>query len=52
MAREELVDKVLRPFFRQLSIQAFEGTYGMQKGDEKACFDDLVRDLFDDTTLV
>lgn len=50
--REELMAKVLRPFFRQLSISTFESTYSMQKPDWKACFDDLLEDLFDNSTLV
>ena len=52
VSNEEMMDKVLRPFFRQLSIFAFESTYSMQKPDWKASFDDLMTDLFDDSTLV
>ena len=50
--REELVQKVVHPFFRQLSIYAFESTYGLQPPDWDACFHDLLQDLFDDSTLV
>lgn len=50
--RDDLVDSVLRPFLRQLSIYAFESTYSMESPDWKACFDDLLEDLFDDSTLV
>ena len=50
--QQQLVMGVVRPFLRQLSIQAFESTYGMQTPDLEACFEDLVRDLFDDSTLV
>ena len=50
--RDRMLDKVLRPFFRQLSINAFESTYGMQTPDRQACFDELMADLFDDSTLV
>ena len=50
--KELLLDKVLRPFFRQLSIHAFESTYSLESADWKACFDELIADLFDDSTLV
>lgn len=50
--KDQILEKVLRPFFRQLSIYAFESTYSMEAPDWKACFSDLVADLFDDTTLV
>ena len=50
--KEEIMEHVLRPFFRQLSIFAFESTYSMEAPDWKACYDDLVADLFDDSTLV
>ncbi|KAG8532703.1 uncharacterized protein KY384_002580 [Bacidia gigantensis] len=50
--REKLLDRILKPFLRQLSINAFEATYEMEVPDRKACCDELLRDLFDDTTLV
>ena len=50
--RDDLMEKVLRPFFRQLSIHAFESTYSMKQPDRQVCFDDLMTDLFDDSTLV
>ena len=50
--REELMDQVLRPFLRQLSISAFESTYQMESADRKACCEELLQDLFDDGTLV
>ena len=50
--REKLLDRVLRPFLRQLSINAFESTYQMDVPDRKACCEELLRDLFDDSTLV
>lgn len=50
--KEDLVSRVLRPFFRQLSINAFESTYQMEIGDRKACCHDLLHDLFDDNTIV
>ena len=52
VAKDKILDKVLRPFFRQLSIHAFESTYGMQIPDMEACFDELMADLFDTSTLV
>ncbi|KAL9122415.1 MAG: hypothetical protein Q9187_001035 [Circinaria calcarea] len=50
--KEEIMEHVLRPFFRQLSIFAFESTYSMEAPDWKACYDDLIVDLFNDSTLV
>ena len=46
-----IVDSVLRPFFRQISINAFESTYSMEVPDWKACYDILLCDLFDDSTM-
>ncbi|KIW78364.1 hypothetical protein Z517_08199 [Fonsecaea pedrosoi CBS 271.37] len=39
---------ILRPFFRQLSIHAFEDTYSLQLPDLAACRKDLLADLFVD----
>ena len=50
--REDLLDKILRPFLRQLSINSFESTYRMEASDWSTCCDDLVHDLFDSSTLV
>jgi hypothetical protein len=50
--KEEMMEKILRPFFRQLSIYAFETTYSMNVPEWQACFDELVADLFNDSTLV
>ncbi|KAL6714459.1 hypothetical protein ACLMJK_007883 [Lecanora helva] len=50
--KEKIVDQVIRPFLRQLSITAFESTYRMEKVDMDACSVDLLQDLFDETTLV
>lgn len=50
-SREVLVGKVLKPFFSQLSIYAFESTYGMGESDRDACVKGLLADLFDDTTM-
>lgn len=50
--RDELVAKVLRPFFGQLSIFAFETTYAMGALDGDACVRDLLGDVFDERTVV
>lgn len=50
--RDDLVAKVLRPFFAQLSIFAFESTYAMGAPDVAGCVQSLLRDLFDDRTMV
>jgi len=50
--KDELVAKVLRPFFSQLSIFAFESTYSMGPPDEAACKTGLLRDLFDEKSIV
>ena len=48
----EIKEVVLRPFFRQLSIYAFESNYSMEAPDVRFCLDDLVADLFDESTFV
>ena len=45
-------DKIFRPFFRQLSIVSFEGSYSMQLPDIQLCVEDLIADIFDDLTIV
>ncbi|KUI61390.1 Protein dopey [Cytospora mali] len=50
--REELVAKILRPFFSQLSIFAFESTYAMGVLDWRSCTQGLLKDLFDESTIV
>lgn len=52
VSKEDLVDQVLRPFFRQLSINSFESVYSMEAPDWQACYDDLLVDIFDDSTIV
>jgi len=47
----DILDRVLRPFFRQLSITAFESIYSMEVPDPKACHDNLLADIFDDSTI-
>ncbi|KAJ5032744.1 uncharacterized protein L3040_009337 [Drepanopeziza brunnea f. sp. 'multigermtubi'] len=49
--KDELVGKVLRPFFGQLSIFAFESTYSMGVPDWEACRMGLLRDLFDERSI-
>jgi hypothetical protein len=50
--KDELVGKVLRPFFSQLSIFAFESTYSMSIPDWDACRMGLLKDLFDERSIV
>ena len=50
--KDELVAKVLRPFFGQLSIYAFESTYSMGAPDYVACRAGLLKDLFDEKSIV
>jgi hypothetical protein len=47
----DVLDKLLRPFFGQLSIHAFESTYRLGHVDREACVDDLIGDLFNDETI-
>jgi hypothetical protein len=50
--KDELVAKVLRPFFGQLSIFAFESTYAMGRLDRETCVSGLLKDLFDERSIV
>ncbi|KAL3452409.1 Dopey, N-terminal-domain-containing protein [Aspergillus insuetus] len=50
-AKDEIVDRVLRPFFDQLSIHAFESTYSISSPNLDACYDDLLADLFNESTM-
>ncbi|KFA53049.1 hypothetical protein S40293_05311 [Stachybotrys chartarum IBT 40293] len=50
--RDELVGKVLRPFFGQLSIFAFESTYAMGLPDRNICIQGLLQDVFDERSIV
>ncbi|TAQ89772.1 hypothetical protein B7494_g1880 [Chlorociboria aeruginascens] len=50
--KDELVGKVLRPFFSQLSIFAFESTYSMGVPDWEACRAGLLKDVFDERSIV
>lgn len=49
--KDELVAKVLRPFFGQLSIFTFETTYAMTTLDREACVQELLKDVFDERTI-
>lgn len=51
-ARDEIVDVLLRPFLSRLSIWAFEGMYSLVGGDVAGCGEDLLRDVFNDFTMV
>jgi hypothetical protein len=50
MSREVATDEtdamLLQPFFRQLSIHAFEDIYSLSIVDREGCIDDLIADLF------
>ncbi|KAI1310342.1 putative regulator of reproduction dopa [Xylaria venustula] len=50
--RDELIVKILRPFFGQLSIFAYESTYAMGALDVEACIVGLLKDLFDERSIV
>jgi hypothetical protein len=50
-AKDEIVDKVLRPFLGRLSIHIFESTYSMSIPDVGACKEDLLVDLFNEFTM-
>lgn len=50
-AKDAIVERVLRPFFDRLSIYVFESTYGMRSADLGACRDDLLADLFNESTM-
>ncbi|KAL8938921.1 MAG: hypothetical protein Q9216_003641 [Gyalolechia sp. 2 TL-2023] len=50
--KEKLLDHVIRPFLRQLSINTFEGTYSMAAFDWPLVYEDLLFDIFDDRSLV
>ncbi len=50
--KDELVAKILRPFFGQLSIYAFESTYAMTPIDWDGCVQNLLKDLFDERSIV
>jgi hypothetical protein len=48
MPKQDLAVRLLKPFFGQLSLLAFEATYGMLKPDQEFCLDGLLEDIFED----
>ena len=50
--QDTLSSKVFRPFFQQLSMICFEAVYRMEPVDHDAYMEDILLDVFDDTTLV
>lgn len=50
--KEDLIAKVVRPFFSQLSIFCFESVYGMGSVDMSGLREGLVKDLFDERGIV
>lgn len=50
-AKDEIVEKLLRPFYDRISIHAFESMYSMGVADMEACKTDLVADLFNEFTI-
>ena len=50
--KDELVAKILRPFFGQLSIYAFETTYALSTLDRDVCVQGVLKDIFDEKTIV
>ncbi|GAB7357467.1 hypothetical protein MBLNU459_g0007t1 [Dothideomycetes sp. NU459] len=51
MARDDFVRGVLQPFFGQLSMYAYEATYGMGTPDVEACRRTLLIDVLDERTM-
>jgi hypothetical protein len=49
--KDDIVERVLRPFFARLSIYVFESTYGMGSVDVTVCRNDLLADLFNESTM-
>ena len=52
MNREEVVARVLRPWFAQLSLQSFEREYSMRKVDWEGCRMSVLEELFEEGTMV
>ncbi|KAF7712841.1 Uncharacterized protein PECH_002582 [Penicillium ucsense] len=50
-AKDEIVERILRPFFNRLSIYVFESNYGMGSVDYELCQNDLLGDLFNESTM-
>jgi hypothetical protein len=49
MPKQDLAVRILKPFFGQLSLLAFEATYGMLRPDMKRCLDGIIKDVFEDS---
>jgi hypothetical protein len=52
MATEDFAKSVMRPFLSQLSINAYESTYGMERPEPELYRRSLLEDLLDSGTLV
>ena len=52
MAPEDFAKSTMRPFLSQLSINAYESTYGMEGPDSIVYRRALLEDLLDTSTLV
>jgi len=52
VSKEDVITKTLRPFFNQLSIHAYEGIYSMKNANLQDNHQDILMDLFDDTTII
>ena len=52
MAPEDFAKSIMRPFLSQLSINAYESTYGMEGPDPNLYRRALLEDLLDTSTLV
>lgn len=51
MARDDFVRSLLQPFFSQLSMYAYEATYGMGLPDLEVCRRGLLEDVLDESTM-
>lgn len=52
MAPEDFAKSIMRPFLSQLSINAYESTYGMETPESQLYRRSLLEDLLDSSTLV
>ena len=46
---EQSANALVAQFFGHLSIKVFEDLYSLQRVDEKACEEDLIMDIFNET---
>lgn len=51
MAKDDFLRSVLQPFFSQLSMYAYEATYGMGGPDIELCRRGLLEDVLDESTM-